>query len=155
MNKLKDFLGILITLLFIALFICAILQVLSRYLLPYSITWTEEIARFLLIYITFIGAAVAIYEKSHISITMFINKLSARPKLIVQIIIDLIILFFLHLVFRGGIGMTSLTWGVVSGSMLKVMTGYIYLIIPISAVLMMLFLGKHVIDNIMAIRKVK
>jgi len=153
LNKFVKFLGIIITLLFIALFICAILQVFSRYLLPYSITWTEEVARFLLIYITFIGAAVAIYEKTHISITTFVNKLSARIKLIVQIIMNFVILFFLYLVFRGGINMTLLTWGVVSGSMLKVMTGYVYIIIPISAFLMMIFSGKNIIDNFMAIKK--
>ena len=49
--------------------------------------------------------------------------------------------------------MTLLTWGVVSGSMLKVMTGYVYIIIPISAFLMMIFSGKNIIDNFMAIKK--
>ena len=123
MNKLKNFLEIIITLLFIVLFVCAILQVLTRYVLPYSLPWTEEMARFILIYITFIGAAVAIYEKSHITITILVSKLSAALKLKIQILIDLLILFFLYLVFRGGIDMVLLSWGIVSGSMPWMMKG--------------------------------
>jgi len=123
LNKLKNFLEIIITLLFIVLFVCAILQVLTRYVLPYSLPWTEEMARFILIYITFIGAAVAIYEKSHITITILVSKLSAALKLKIQILIDLLILFFLYLVFRGGIDMVLLSWGIVSGSMPWMMKG--------------------------------
>lgn len=153
MNKLKNFLEIIITLLFIALFVCAILQVLTRYVLPYSLPWTEEMARFILIYITFIGAAVAIYEKSHITITILVSKLSAALKLKIQILIDLLILFFLYLVFRGGIDMVLLSWGIVSGSMPWMMKGYVYLIIPISMVLMVIFLVRQVIENILALKK--
>jgi TRAP-type transport system small permease protein len=155
LEKFKNILGYVITVLFVGLFFCAILQVLSRYILPYSIPWTEEFARFLIIYIVFIGAVIAIYEKTHISIIIFINKLHTREKLIVQTIMNLFILFFLYLVFRGGISTTIRGFGIVSGSMPKFMIGYVYIIIPISAFLMAIFLLKNIFDDIMTLKKLK
>lgn len=40
-------------------------QVFSRYGLNYSLFWSEELARFLLVWITFLGATVAYYYKAH------------------------------------------------------------------------------------------
>lgn len=155
LGKIKNILNIIITLLFVALLFCATLQVLSRYILPHSIPWTEEFARFLIIYITFIGAAIAIYEKTHITITILIDKLPLRKKLIIQVIINIFILFFLYLVFRGGISMTIRSWGIVSGSMLKFMIGYVYIVIPISTVIMIGFLLKNIMNDLNTIKKLK
>jgi len=47
------------------------LQVISRYLFQSSMTWTEEISRYLLIIMTFIGSSLAVRLHSHVYIDFF------------------------------------------------------------------------------------
>ena len=54
--------------LFWALFIVVFLQFFTRYVLNDSLTWTEEMARYLLVAITFIGSAMAMRKGSHIAV---------------------------------------------------------------------------------------
>ena len=42
-----------------------ILQVIFRYVLNHSLFWSEELARYLLVWLTFLGASSAYYRKVH------------------------------------------------------------------------------------------
>jgi TRAP-type C4-dicarboxylate transport system permease small subunit len=53
-------------------------QFFTRYALDSSAVWTEEVARQLLILLTFFGAAFALRTRAHISISYFADKLPAR-----------------------------------------------------------------------------
>ncbi|MGP1396555.1 MAG: TRAP transporter small permease [Inquilinaceae bacterium] len=52
------------------------LQFFSRYVLNSSIGWTEEIARYLLIGVTFLGAPIAVRKASHIAVQFFYRYLA-------------------------------------------------------------------------------
>jgi TRAP-type C4-dicarboxylate transport system permease small subunit len=56
------------------------LQFFSRYVLNDSIAWTEEIARYLLMAVGFVGAALAARRGSHIAIEMFTAMLPPGPR---------------------------------------------------------------------------
>lgn len=49
----------------ISMTVIVIVQVFSRYLLNHSLFWSEELARYLLVWLTFLGASVAYYHKAH------------------------------------------------------------------------------------------
>lgn len=53
---------------FWALTVVVFLQFFTRYVLNSSLGWTEEIARYLLIVVTFLGAAMAVRKRSHIAV---------------------------------------------------------------------------------------
>ena len=53
---------------FWALAIVVFLQFFTRYVLNSSLGWTEEIARYLLIAVTFLGSAMAVRKRSHIAV---------------------------------------------------------------------------------------
>ena len=55
-------------------------QFFTRYFLNDSAVWTEELARQLLILLTFFGTAYALTTRSHIAISFFIQKISGRPR---------------------------------------------------------------------------
>jgi len=52
-------------------------QVFSRYVLNHSLFWSEELARYLLIWLTFLGASAAYHRKAHPGIDVLYARLSA------------------------------------------------------------------------------
>jgi C4-dicarboxylate transporter DctQ subunit len=68
------------------------MEVIRRFFLSYSSIWSEEIARYAFIYITWIGAAAAVKERAHIRIDVIQPFLSNKWKIIVHIFGDIITL---------------------------------------------------------------
>ncbi|WP_157014345.1 TRAP transporter small permease [Mesorhizobium xinjiangense] len=70
------------------------LQFFTRYVLNSSLGWTEEIARYLLIAVTFIGAVMAVRKESHIAVELAYRYLPRRLRFVLQIAVDLIAIAF-------------------------------------------------------------
>lgn len=66
------------------------LQFFTRYVLNDSLGWTEEIARFLLIGVTFIGAVMATRKQSHIAVEFLYRWVPRPARRIAQFIIDIL-----------------------------------------------------------------
>jgi TRAP-type C4-dicarboxylate transport system permease small subunit len=63
-------------------------QFFSRYVLNDSVAWTEEVARYLLISLTFIGSATAVRRGSHIRVELLENLLPGAAKKLLQALLD-------------------------------------------------------------------
>lgn len=98
MEKIADFLekgimGLLIV-------VCCLMvligggQVFTRYLMDYSLYWSEEAMRYLFVWLVFLGMGVGIRHKAHVSIEVLINALKPRGKRILSLIIMALILLF-------------------------------------------------------------
>src|SRR6056297_50705 len=66
------------------------LQFFTRYVLNSSLGWTEEIARFLLIVVTFTGSVMAARKNSHIAVEFFYRWLPRPARRVSQFAIDLL-----------------------------------------------------------------
>lgn len=73
------------------------LQFFTRYVLNDSMAWTEEIARYLLIWITFIGAAIAVRRGTHIGVEAVLHFLPARAAAVLRFAIDIVTVGFIGL----------------------------------------------------------
>jgi TRAP-type transport system small permease protein len=73
------------------------LQFFTRYVLNDSLAWTEEIARYGLIWITFIGAAVVVRKKAHIAVEVLLYFLPAGSARVLLALVDAIKLGFMGL----------------------------------------------------------
>jgi len=88
-------------LLFIMLVLVSV-QVITRYIFNNPISWTEEMARFILVWITFIGAAISLKQNQHVKFEYLLDKLSPRIKKVVETLGDIITgLFLLTTIFYG------------------------------------------------------
>ncbi|WP_244504731.1 TRAP transporter small permease [Jannaschia faecimaris] len=96
--------GVVLVLFWVLAFV-VFLQFFTRYVLNDSIAWTEEIARFLLIGVTFIGSIMATRKQSHIAVEFFYRWIPRAGRRIAQTTIDLLTTgFFIMLaVFSGQI----------------------------------------------------
>jgi len=114
-------------------------QVFTRYVLNDPSPWSEELARFILIWVSILGAAYVSGRKEHIAIDLLQQKSSPENRRKIQWVIDaMIILFALFVLVIGGYNLVQITISQTSSS-LQIPLGVIYLIIPISGVLIIFY----------------
>lgn len=142
-------LDLIITIVFIFMLLSTIMQVVFRYLLHVSVPWTEEAARFALIFVTFWGAATALRERDHITISTFFERIPIKPRLLLQLVFIVAMGIFLVNVFVGSFAMIKLTWNTPVGSIGWLKTGHVYLFLPSGIVLMMIYLCLWAVETIL------
>lgn len=79
---------------FVLMIAVVILQIVARYLLPWSPNWTEEMARFCFIYLVSLGAGLAVQDRGYVSVSTFLDRLRplARKRLEIAILVCVILL---------------------------------------------------------------
>lgn len=89
-------------LLFWGLAVVVFLQFFTRYVLNDSLAWTEEIARYLLIMVAFIGGGMAVRRMSHIHVEFFYVYLGRRVAFALSTLVDVLrIVFFAYATYLG------------------------------------------------------
>ncbi|WP_158211701.1 TRAP transporter small permease [Alkalihalobacterium alkalinitrilicum] len=127
-----------ITMVFVIAMVCLIfLQIMTRLLFNTSFVWTDELARYLMIAIIFLGASLAFQYGSHISIDLLSNRLSNPSKKIFQTVVAMLCIIFLIVIIIKGFELVSLTLGQRSPN-LRIPMGYIYSVIPLAGILQIL-----------------
>ena len=132
-------------------------QVFTRFILQDPSSFTEELARYMLIWIGILGASYVAGQKMHLAIDLLSTKLNAKNKLILDIVIELFIfLFSLFVMVIGGIRLVNitLTSNQISAA-LQVPLGYVYTVVPISGLLMMFYSLSFIIEDLLAEKKLK
>jgi TRAP-type C4-dicarboxylate transport system permease small subunit len=114
-------------------------QVLTRYLFNFSEYWTEELARYFLIWMTFLGGALAVRRRAHISMGLAVMHLKGATAEWVRRLKDLCVAVFAAVMLMAGgsyvqVAMEQRT------PVTQIPVGLIYLPIPLAGGLMLLFL---------------
>ncbi|MDO5968606.1 TRAP transporter small permease [Flavivirga aquimarina] len=146
-NKVCRIMELFLVVIFALLVIDVLWQVFSRYILNRSFSWTEELARFSLIWLSILGAAYLNAKREHLSMDFLYRKFNPSTKKKVSIFIEAcIFVFALVVMVIGGINLvyTTLHLEQLSGT-LRIPLGYIYSILPLSGLLIMSFSIYHTI----------
>ena len=116
-------------------------QILSRYLFVVPAAWTEELARFLLIWIGLLGAAYAYRTHSHLGLDLLPAKLTGPAKVRLNIVSHLVCMSFAAMVLVvGGGSLVAMTWELKQFSAaMGLPIAYVYAVIPVSGALICLF----------------
>ncbi|MGY0614719.1 TRAP transporter small permease [Vibrio sp. FJH11] len=120
---------------------CVIWQVLSRYVIGKPSTVTDELARYLFMWVALIGAAYTTGLKRHLAIDLLTMTLKGKRKIVNEIVIQIAIAVFagVVLVYGGSqLAMKTLATGQVTPA-LGLEMGYIYFCLPISGALMIFY----------------
>ena len=88
-----DVLRVVVGIMFIAVVVLTIVQVFCRFALDRPLVWSEELARFILVWMTMLGTPVLCYENTHLAITEFVEGMPSRMQALVRIVMNLIVLF--------------------------------------------------------------
>jgi TRAP-type transport system small permease protein len=116
-------------------------QVVLRNTMSIPLVWSEELARYLTILLTFLGGAIAMAHDEHVVVDVVVNLLPRRLQVLVRTFADLAVAAFLILLIKLSIDMFRMPtlWFQYSPA-LRFPLVYLYLSLPAGCLLMLLFL---------------
>ncbi len=129
-----------------------ILQIVARFILLVSIPWTDELARYLMIWASFVGLGVAYRKKELICVAFFVEKLPSHLVKLALLLSDLLCSIFSIVIVIYGVRLCLQNVVQVSPSM-RISLGVIYAIIPLGCLLFLLFAFESVSSYFSAKRR--
>lgn len=84
-----------------AMSVLVFVNVVLRYGFNSSINVTEEVSRYMFVWLAFLGAVLAFGENQHVSVTVLVSKLSPAARRILSLFTDTAMLFCCGLILKG------------------------------------------------------
>jgi TRAP-type C4-dicarboxylate transport system permease small subunit len=113
-------------------------QVVMRYVFLSPFPWAEEVGRYLLIWISSLGAAYAVRQGAHISVIFINSKFKGHARLLVSLVIHFMVMAFSLVCLVDGIYLSLRQWDQLSAALRMPMT-LPYFAIPFSFALVILY----------------
>jgi TRAP-type transport system small permease protein len=113
-------------------------NVALRFLTDHSILWVEEVSRYLMIWLTFLGSGIVLRYGAHIGVDTLQERFPRQAPVLRAIIFALLLVFFVAMV---GLGLryALLTWAQTTPVM-QIPVGAVYLAMPVGFILMIVHL---------------
>ncbi|HUF80545.1 MAG TPA: TRAP transporter small permease [Burkholderiales bacterium] len=144
-NVLEIALGVML----LAICIIVFAGVFFRYFLHIGLGWTEELARYLQIWMTFVGATVAVKRWAHFQLTLIQQWIPTGAGLFTRVFAIAVVMALAAMLVKNGVDITRVAWNQ-SSPVMGWRIGYLYLIAPISGTLMLLFCVRHLVAAVRA-----
>ena len=127
-----------------------VVLIIAVALLVIDVVW-GVFTRFLLVWVSLLGGAVAFGTKGHLGVDFFVSKFDPQARKIMAVFVHLVVLFFAGAIFLYGGGR------VVADALAMEQTtpalgwkmGYVYLALPISGFFMILFTLENLIETLL------
>ena len=150
-NRLADTLsraaGWLLVGLGVMMSVTVLLQVFFRFVVYMPFPWSEEIARYLMIWVGMVGSFVALRKGRHIGVTFLVEKLPAALNRVLAPLVQATLIAFLAVIAREGWNLAVANAAQKSPAMMIPMI-YPYLAIPVGAGLMMIELTTGLLNHL-------
>jgi len=123
-------------------------QVCFRYVLNQPSPWTEELARYLFIWISLVGAAYGVKEQSHFGFDLLVKKMSPRLQLAGHYAVQLLMAILVFVLIFYGLRVLKIVSFQITPA-LQIPMRYVYYSLPVSGALM----SFHLLYNLLMIQK--
>ena len=87
--------------------VVVILQVIFRYIIRGSLPWSEELSRYLMVWITFLGASIGVKRGAHVGVEALVIALPRKAQTIVRYLGIVISLIFCIVVLNASLGILT------------------------------------------------
>jgi TRAP-type C4-dicarboxylate transport system permease small subunit len=148
LNYIEKLLKYLIGIIMFLITAMILAQVISRYVFNFSFSWTEELARFLVVWLVFIGMPVAV--RNSIQLSLGVNLLTILPKRIkflTNLLLDLIIFFSFCCIIKNGYLFAIKSTTSMAMSM-PISLFYLYISVPVCVTLTVVFIIEKIYKQI-------
>lgn len=131
-----------------ALVLLVCLGVFFRYVLNSSLSWYDEFASYMLVWLTFYGTVVADYRRRHISFELVVDKLAPPVRRLVDAVAELAVLGFQFVLFYYGWVLAQRMTDETAISLPWVKVSWINSVLPISGAVLLLISAMRVVGII-------
>ena len=125
---------VLVVVCFAYMTLAVLAQVFGRYVFNYSISWTEETAKFAQIWVVLLGAGITMRRGLHVAVDAVVALLPLRIARALSIVVAAAGIWFLGVVVYGSLPLIELGWMYERSPVLLVPMWTIYLCLPIGAI---------------------
>jgi TRAP-type C4-dicarboxylate transport system permease small subunit len=146
-NRLKKFEEWLLMGLLVIMAIVVALQVVFRYILKTPLVWSEELARFLQIWLAFLGIGYGLRNEAHVSMSLVMNKMPEKLKNITFIFSNLLIIFCFIAILPGALNYI-IAQHQISSSGMGIRMSVIYGVVPVGGFTYIFYIAPKIIASI-------
>ena len=136
-RRLVDWVEVWTVLLLVLMVLLVSLGVFYRYVLNASLSWYDEFASFLLVWLTFYGAVVASYRRRHIGFEIVVDRFTPSTRKIIELVAESCVLGFQAVLFYHGWQLMQRMGDETTVSLVWVRMRWIYSVLPITGGLML------------------
>lgn len=147
-DKMNKIVGILLGLMLAIMSALVIIQILFRFVIKTPLHWSEELARYLMIYIVFLGVSLVLRKQRMISIEFVSEAISVSKRRILKIIVLIIVIVFSLILLVQGINILERVNGQTSAG-LGIRMSIPYAAIPIGAALLVMNAVANILEFFM------
>lgn len=147
-NKLEEyFLVYTMVLMVVIVFV----QVIFRYILNDSLSWSEELVRYIFIWQVWLGASLGMRINEHIRVDMFVKLLPSAPQKVMNVLADILVLaFYVFLIVYGFEYLASVIAKDMTSTALQLPLSWVYASLPVGSAIIALryvvLVGKSVVS---------
>ncbi len=155
-SYINSLLRIVLSVFMTVMIITVVWQVFTRFVLQDPSNFTDELSRYLLIWIGVLGGAYTFAVKRHLALELLHSKLGDRGQLILGIFINIVVIAFALVTFiYGGHALVSNTLqhgqispGIVIGGQ-HLLIGYVYVVVPLAGYIITYFGIVDIITSVL------
>lgn len=120
-------------------------QVFGRYVVHYSLPWSEELSRFLMVWVSMLGSAVAARRRMHVGFDALVARLPAPARKVARAAAIVVAAAVFAATAWFGFRLASFNMAQTSAAM-GIPMGYPYLAVPVGSLLLVLFLAEELLE---------
>lgn len=122
---------------FVAIVLTTFLGVVSRYILEYSIPWADEIARYGLVWLVYIGMVSSLVRGQHVCVEILLVRYRGRLRIWMLNLIDLACMVLFGALLYGGVLLVEMAYTQITPG-LGISKSWVYAAVPIGSALMLI-----------------
>ena len=135
----------------LAMVVITFTQVVARYVFSNSLSWSEEAGRYIFVWMTFLGAVMAVRNRQHVYLDMFVKILPNILQKICALVSYLSMMIFTAVLIYGGFKFVARGSQQISSAM-EIPMHYVYLVLPVGGILIFAYLLRNFYEDVLARR---
>ena len=152
MGLVRRAVGLVIIVMFAVLIVAVFYQVLGRYLFNAPPSWSEELARFLQVWIALLASALCIQQGMHLGVDYLLYAVPQRARAALEVLVHLLVTGFLLLLLVQGTKLLEVA-AVQTSPAMGINMWYAYLAVPVGAALMLVESVLKLGESVRALRR--